>query len=253
MAWLVDLRGATLDPVPARQEAHRKHGNPPGVAAPTLALRGVSKRFDVDRWVLHGISLQVAAGEKVVLVGESGVGKSTLLNLCAGLDTADEGEVLLQGKSLRGLDDNGLAMIRRENLGFVFQAFHLIAHLHVWQNVALPMLLTGADESEARRATQEILDDVGLGNRMQAFPAELSGGEQQRVALARALVHRPPLILADEPTGNLDPRTAAAAIDLLAEQVRSRAAALLMVTHSVQAERIADRVLRLTPTGIVEQ
>ena len=218
---------------------------------PILELREVSRRFDADRWVLRGVSLQVAAGEKVILVGESGVGKSTLLNLCAGLDTADEGEVLLQGRSLRGLDDGGLAAIRRHALGFVFQAFHLIPHLHVWQNVALPMLLNGAGPEAARSAAQEVLDAVGLGNRAQGVPAELSGGEQQRVALARALVHRPALILADEPTGNLDPRTAAAAIDLLAEQVRSRGASLLMVTHSAQAERIADRVLQLTPEGIV--
>ena len=218
---------------------------------PILELRQVSRRFDSDRWVLRGVSLQVAAGEKVILVGESGVGKSTLLNLCAGLDTADEGEVLLQGRSLRGLDDSGLAAIRRHALGFVFQAFHLIPHLHVWQNVALPLLLNGTAQGAARLAADEMLAAVGLADRAEGFPADLSGGEQQRVALARALVHRPALILADEPTGNLDPRTATAAIDLLAEQVRSRAAALLMVTHSAQAERIADRVLRLTPEGIV--
>ena len=218
---------------------------------PILELIDVSRRFDTRRWVLRGISLQVRAGERVVLIGESGVGKSTLLNLCAGLDTADEGEVVLQGRSLRGLDDNDLAAIRRHSLGFVFQAFHLIPHLHVWQNIALPLLLNGVEESEARRASDGMLAGVGLAGRAQSFPGELSGGEQQRVALARALVHRPALILADEPTGNLDPQTAASAIDLLAEQVRSRSAALLMVTHSAQAERIADRVLRLTPNGVV--
>jgi putative ABC transport system ATP-binding protein len=218
---------------------------------PILELIDVSKRFDTQRWVLRGIALQVRGGERVVLVGESGVGKSTLLNLCAGLDTADQGEVRLQGRSLQGLDDKELAAIRRHSLGFVFQAFHLIPHLHVWQNVALPLLLNGTARGAARLATDEMLAAVGLADRAEGFPADLSGGEQQRVALARALVHRPALILADEPTGNLDPRTATAAIDLLAEQVRSRAAALLMVTHSAQAERIADRVLQLTPEGIV--
>ena len=218
---------------------------------PILELIDVSKRFDTHRWVLRGIALQVHAGERVVLVGESGVGKSTLLNLCAGLDTADQGDVRLQGRSLQGLDDKELAAVRRHSLGFVFQAFHLIPHLRVWQNVALPLLLNGTAQDAARLTTDEMLAAVGLADRAEAFPADLSGGEQQRIALARALVHRPALILADEPTGNLDPRTGAAAIDLLAEQVRSRAAALLMVTHSVQAERIADRVLQLTPEGIV--
>jgi putative ABC transport system ATP-binding protein len=218
---------------------------------PVLELREVSRRFDRQRWVLRRLSLQVEAGERVVLVGESGVGKSTLLNLCAGLDIPDEGEILLAGHSLRGLDDEALAAVRRGSLGFVFQAFHLIPHLRLWQNVAIPLLLTGAEEAAARPAATAMLAEVGLGDRAASFPGELSGGEQQRVALARALVHRPTLILADEPTGNLDPRTAAAATDLLASEVRSRGAALLMVTHSVQAERIADRVLRLTADGIV--
>jgi len=218
---------------------------------PVLELTDVSRRFNPQRWVLRKVSLQVQAGERVVLVGESGVGKSTLLNLCAGLDVADEGDIRLNGHSLRGLDDNELASIRRRNLGFVFQAFHLIPHLHLWQNVALPLLLVGADEGSARRAAVAMLGDVGLADRADSFPGELSGGEQQRVALARALVHRPALILADEPTGNLDPQTAAAATNLLAEQVRTRSASLLMVTHSAQAERIADRVLRLTPEGVV--
>ena len=216
-----------------------------------LELTGVSRRFNSQRWVLRKVSLQVQSGERVVLIGESGVGKSTLLNLCAGLDVADEGEIRLNGHNLRGLDDNELAAIRRRSLGFVFQAFHLIPHLHLWQNVALPLLLVGADEGSARTAAVAMLDDVGLADRADSFPGELSGGEQQRVALARALVHRPALILADEPTGNLDPQTAAAATNLLAEQVRTRSASLLMVTHSAQAERIADRVLRLTPEGVV--
>jgi putative ABC transport system ATP-binding protein len=218
---------------------------------PVLELKDVSRRFDARRWVLRKVSLQVERGERVVLIGESGVGKSTLLNLCAGLDAPDEGEIILAGRPLGGLDDEALAAIRRSSLGFVFQAFHLIPHLRLWQNVAIPLLLGGADEAQARRASADMLAEVGLGERASSFPGELSGGEQQRVALARALVHRPALILADEPTGNLDPQTAAAATDLLADEVNSRGASLLMVTHSAQAERIADRVLRLTPEGIV--
>jgi putative ABC transport system ATP-binding protein len=218
---------------------------------PVLELIGVSRRFDARRWVLRKVSLQVERGERVVLIGESGVGKSTLLNLCAGLDAPDEGEIILDGRPLGGLDDEALAAIRRSSLGFVFQAFHLIPHLRLWQNVAIPLLLAGADEAAARRASADMLAEVGLGERAASFPGELSGGEQQRVALARALVHRPALILADEPTGNLDPQTAAAATDLLADEVNTRGASLLMVTHSAQAERIADRVLRLTPEGIV--
>ncbi len=218
---------------------------------PVLELKEVSRRFDARRWVLRKVSLQVERGERVVLIGESGVGKSTLLNLCAGLDAPDEGEIILDGRPLRGLDDEALAAIRRSSLGFVFQAFHLIPHLRLWQNVAIPLLLAGADEAAARRASADLLAEVGLGERASSFPGELSGGEQQRVALARALVHRPALILADEPTGNLDPQTAAAATDLLADEVNTRGASLLMVTHSAQAERIADRVLRLTPDGIV--
>ena len=219
---------------------------------PVLELADVSRRFNPHRWVLRKVSLRIEPGERVVLVGESGVGKSTLLNLCAGLDSADEGEVILGGHRLSGLNDGELAEIRRRNLGFVFQAFHLIPHLHLWQNVALPLLLVGEGEAAARAAAQAMLTDVGLGDRADSLPGELSGGEQQRVALARALVHRPALILADEPTGNLDPQSAAAATSLLAEQVRTRSASLLMVTHSAQAERIADRVLRLTPEGVVD-
>ena len=215
-----------------------------------LELRRVSRRFD-DRWVLRDVDLSVEAGERVVLVGESGVGKSTLLNLCAGLDAPDEGEVLLDGSSLRGLGDEELSAIRRRRLGFVFQAFHLIPHLRAWQNVAVPLLLNGREEGEARRDAEAMLAAVGLAGRAGSHPGELSGGEQQRVALARALVHRPALILADEPTGNLDPRTAAAAIELLSEQVGGHGASLVMVTHSTQAAHIADRLLRLTPAGIV--
>ncbi|MGE0800924.1 MAG: ABC transporter ATP-binding protein [Lautropia sp.] len=223
---------------------------PPVSKPPVLELRGVARRFDASRWVLRDVSLAVAAGERVVLVGESGVGKSTLLNLAAGLDRPDQGSVLLDGQPLAPLDEPALAALRRARLGFVFQAFHLIPHLTAWQNVALPLLLNGVAERDAGSRARAVLAELGLAGRSDDHPATLSGGEQQRVALARALVHLPALILADEPTGNLDPGTAAAAIALLDAQVRSRGAALLLVTHSAQAERIADRLLRLTPEGI---
>ncbi len=217
---------------------------------PVVELSRVSRQFAGRPPVLQDVSLTVQPGECVVLVGDSGVGKSTLLNLCAGLDQPDQGQVRLVGQDLARLDEAGCAALRTRALGFVFQAFHLIPHLSVGQNVALPRVLAGQSEAEARAAAAALLTELGLAGRADDAPGLLSGGEQQRVALARALVHHPSLVLADEPTGNLDPRTAAAAIDLLERQVRRHGAALLLVTHSSQAERIADRVLRLTVDGL---
>jgi len=216
-----------------------------------LELIDLHKRFGPQREVLAGISMRLEAGERVALLGESGVGKSTLLNLIAGLERADAGEIWLDGQAVHTLSDDQAAAIRARDIGFVFQAFHLLAHLRLWQNVAIPMLLGACEIGQARAAAEAMLDRVGLGSRVDALPRELSGGEQQRVALARALVHSPRLILADEPTGNLDPRTAAQALALIDEQVRERGAALLMVTHSAQAAAIAGRRLRLTPAGLV--
>jgi len=224
------------------------------VASPkpaALELIDLHKRFGPQREVLAGISMRLGAGERVALLGESGVGKSTLLNLIAGLERADAGEIWLDGQAVHSLSDDQAAAIRARDIGFVFQAFHLLAHLRLWQNVAIPMLLGACAIGQARAAAEAMLDRVGLGSRVDALPRELSGGEQQRVALARALVHSPRLILADEPTGNLDPRTAAQALALIDEQVRERGAALLMVTHSTQAAAIAGRRLRLTPAGLV--
>ena len=218
----------------------------------TLELIDLHKRFGPQREVLAGISMRLEAGERVALLGESGVGKSTLLNLIAGLERADAGEIWLDGQAVHTLSDDQAAAIRARDIGFVFQAFHLLAHLQLWQNVAIPMLLGACGIGQARAAAESMLDRVGLGSRVDALPRELSGGEQQRVALARALVHSPRLILADEPTGNLDPRTAAQALALIDEQVRERGAALLMVTHSAQAAAIAGRRLRLTPAGLVD-
>ncbi|HYF60969.1 MAG TPA: ABC transporter ATP-binding protein [Burkholderiaceae bacterium] len=215
-------------------------------------MAGVRKRFGPDREVLAGIDLAIGAGERVALLGESGVGKSTLLNLVAGLERPDAGEILIAGEPLHALDDDAAARLRARAIGFVFQAFHLLPHLRLWQNVAIPLLLARETPGRAREAAEAMLARVGLGARAGALPRELSGGEQQRVALARALVHRPRLILADEPTGNLDPRTAGAALALIDEQVREHGAALLMVTHSQQAAAIAGRRLELTPAGLRE-
>ena len=198
--------------------------------------------------VFQGVDLVLAAGEFVALLGESGVGKSTLLNIIAGLDEADAGQIQVAGTDVRGLAEPERARLRREHLGFVFQAFHLLPHLSVAENVALPLQLLGRPDA-AR--VQALLQAVGLGTLGARSPAQLSGGQLQRVALARALVHKPALILADEPTGNLDPTTAERMLDVLVAQVRQEGAACLLVTHSAAAAARADRVLRLTSTGIV--
>jgi len=218
--------------------------------AAALELIGLSKGFPPDRQVLRGLSMRIEAGERVALLGESGVGKSTLLNLIAGLERPDMGEILLGGTPMQALDDAAAARLRAREIGFVFQAFHLIAHLKVWQNVAIPLLLNGVPATQARERAQGLLEQVGLGSRDGSLPRELSGGEQQRVALARALVHQPRLILADEPTGNLDPATADRVLDVMQAQVREHGAALLMVTHSLHAASIAQRRLVLSAQGL---
>ncbi len=220
------------------------------MSAPAVEISGLTKRFGTDREVLSNLSVRIEAGERVALLGESGVGKSTLLNLIAGLERPDSGEIRLGGVAIDSLDEADAARLRAREVGFVFQAFHLIAHLRLWQNVAIPLLLNGVEVNAAREQAVGMLSRLGLGARSQAMPRELSGGEQQRVALARALVHRPRLILADEPTGNLDPQTAARALALIEEQVREHGMALLMVTHSEQAAAIAQRRLRLSPSGL---
>jgi len=218
--------------------------------AAALELIGLSKGFPPDRQVLRGLSMRIEAGERVALLGESGVGKSTLLNLIAGLEQPDAGEILLGGTPMQALDDAAAARLRAREIGFVFQAFHLIAHLKVWQNVAIPLLLNGVPAAQARERAHALLEQVGLGTRDASLPRELSGGEQQRVALARALVHQPRLILADEPTGNLDPATADRVLAVMQAQVHEHGAALLMVTHSLHAARIAQRRLVLSAQGL---
>ena len=213
-----------------------------------LTVTSLSKRFG-DTPVFHDVTLQLPRGKFVALLGESGVGKSTLLNCIAGLDRADSGSVLIAGTDLSTLNDDGCARLRREQLGFVFQAFHVLPHLTVAENVSLPLRLQGRP-SETRVAT--LLAAVGLQGLGERLPAQLSGGQLQRVAIARAVVHAPGLILADEPTGNLDPVTARLVLDVLRSEVQDTGAACLLVTHSEAAAARADRVLRLTATGIVD-
>jgi len=214
-----------------------------------LTLEGLTKSFGETR-VFHDVSLSLQAGEFVALLGESGVGKSTLLNCIAGLDSADSGRVAVAGTDLATLAESGRARLRRRHLGFVFQAFHVLTHLSVADNVALPLLLLGQGGDAGRKRVATLLDAVGLGALAQRMPAQLSGGQLQRVAIARAVVHAPGLILADEPTGNLDPDTAERVLAVLRAQVRDAGAACLLVTHSAAAAARADRVLRLTVAGI---
>ena len=217
----------------------------------TIEVNGLSKTVGAARALFSGLDLAVGAGELVALVGESGVGKSTLLNILAGLDDADAGDVRIEGVTLGPLDEAGRTRLRRERIGFVFQAFHILPYLTLRQNVALPLALVTPDARAARRQAGEMLDAVGLGDRGEDYARDLSGGELQRVAIARALVHRPALILADEPTGNLDPETAARVLALFAQAVRSGGAAGVMVTHSAATAGVADRVLTLTRNGLV--
>ena len=219
----------------------------PTASGPALQISDLARSYDAIPVFSH-VNLVLARGEFVALLGESGVGKSTLLNCIAGLDTPDSGQVWLAGANMLSASEPDRARARREKLGFVFQAFHLLPHLSVAENVALPLLLLGRPDASR---VETLLAEVGLARLGQRSPAQLSGGQLQRVALARALVHKPALILADEPTGNLDPATAERMLDLLVAQVRAEGAACLLVTHSVAAAARADRVLRLTATGIV--
>ena len=219
-----------------------------------LVLRDLRKSFSGPRprTVFAGVNLDLMAGEYIAIMGESGIGKSTLLNLIAGLDTADGGSIKLDGVELTTLDDDALTMLRRAHLGFVFQAFHVLPYLTVAQNAGLPLSLLGVSGMEAERRVATVLAGVGLGDRQASMPAELSGGELQRVAIARALVHSPQLVLADEPTGNLDPESAAQVLQVLREQIKMNNTAGILVTHSHVAAQTCDRILQLTPAGLRE-
>ena len=212
-----------------------------------LVLRSVTKRFG-DRVVLGNVSLEVAAGEYVAILGESGIGKSTLLNAIAGLEPVDAGSIVFDGAELTRLDDDALTLLRREKFGFVFQAFHVLPQLTVAQNVALPLLLRKIPEGDKASAA---LAAVGLSGREASMPRELSGGELQRVAIARALIGSPALVLADEPTGNLDPHNAGQVLELFRARVKTSGAAAILATHSAQAAAACDRRYRLTAGGLI--
>lgn len=218
--------------------------------ASQLELRALTKSVPGGRVLFRDVSLNVAAGELVAIVGESGSGKSTLLNIAAGLDRYDEGQILIDGEDLSSLNDHGLTDLRRRRIGFVFQAFHILPYLTLRRNVALPLALAGCESREIVARTDSMLDGVGLGGRGDDYARDLSGGELQRVAIARALIHRPALILADEPTGNLDTDTASRILQLFADSTRNSGSAGLLVTHSAAAAAIADRTLVLTASGL---
>jgi putative ABC transport system ATP-binding protein len=215
-----------------------------------LELRHIGKSYTNGRQVLADLSYTLAEGEYVAIMGESGVGKSTLLNLIAGLDVPDTGEILIDGVVMSSLDDDAATRLRRKEFGFVFQAFHILPHLTLRQNIALPLLLNSVPVERTVERTEEMLSAVGLHDRGDHFPRQLSGGELQRVAIARALVHRPKLILADEPTGNLDPDTAQDILRLMRSEIKANRASGIMVTHSHAAAATADRVLMLAKDGL---
>ena len=211
-----------------------------------LETKGLSKRVTAERWLFRGLNLCVSAGEQLAMQGASGVGKSTLLHLLAGLDRPDEGQVRYRGRDVADMSQAERLALRRNTFGFVFQAFHLMPHLSAIQNVMVPCLLSDMPASQARADAHHLLVELGLKDSVNLFPSVLSGGEQQRVALARALVHRPEIVLADEPTGNLDPETANQALALLCHRCREQGAALVMVTHSADAAARLDRRFVLT-------
>ena len=222
------------------------------MSPPVLELRSVSKRYG-ERSIVRDVSFALGTGEGVALLGPSGSGKTTLLNCIGGVDRPDEGVVLIQGIALGMLKPDGLAQVRRHHVGTIFQFFHLLPTLTASENVELPLQLLGMRASERRERVEILLSRVGLAHRASALPSQLSGGEMQRVAIARAIAHRPALILADEPTGNLDSKTGRLILDLLSEVVAETGAALLMVTHSDEAARLCARVLHILDGKVLEQ
>jgi putative ABC transport system ATP-binding protein len=224
----------------------------PPANAPILRVERVTKNYQT-RCVLNQVSFTLAAGERVALVGPSGCGKTTLLNCLGGVDRADSGSIRLDGTSLENLSSDGLATVRRERIGTIFQFFHLLPTLTAFENVELPMQLLNVPARERRARGLELLARVKLTHRADALPGQLSGGEMQRVAIARALAHRPALILADEPTGNLDSANGENILDLLAELSTELRTAMLMVTHSPDAARICHRTLHMRDGVIIQE
>ncbi len=218
----------------------------------TLSLRGVGRRTPdaPDHWLFQNVDLQMDAGAFVAIRGESGRGKSTLLHLIAGLERKDAGQVLLCGQDMDSLDDNGRTLLRRQKIGFVFQAFHLLPQLSARENIALPWRLNALPHKDLPGRIAALAERLGITHRLEALPRELSGGEQQRVAVARALVHRPSLLLADEPTGSLDPERSEEVLSLLAALAAEAQAAVLMVTHSGRAASLAGQCLELRRSGL---
>jgi putative ABC transport system ATP-binding protein len=225
------------------------------MSASLVELRGISKSFregERERIVFRDASLQIARGEWVFLLGRSGSGKSTLLNLISGIDMPDQGDVVVDAKVLNRLNERDRTLFRRNSIGFVFQFYNLIPTLTVEENVLLPLELTGELTPGLRNRARDLLEQVGLAERGESFPDRLSGGEQQRVAVARALVHRPKLVLADEPTGNLDAETGRQVLDLFQRMVRQTGTTMVLVTHSSEVARLADRVLTIRDGRLVE-
>jgi len=216
-----------------------------------IQLTGVSKAYG-PHFVLSECDLTIQGGEFVVVVGRSGSGKSTLLNLIGGLDRPTSGEIEILGDSLTGLSEDELSRLRCRKLGFVFQFFNLIPTLTVAENVRLPMALNGIPKTESKERATTLLNELGLPDCGDRFPEELSGGEQQRVAIARALAHKPDIVLADEPTGNLDLETANEVLELLTQTCRQHDATLIMATHSREVIGSADRVLKILGSHLEE-
>ncbi len=218
----------------------------PNTDPPMIQLSGVTKTYEEAgrrRPVFEGLNMRIARGETAVVLGRSGSGKSTLLNLISGIDLPDTGEVMVDGVNLTRLGERERTLFRRRCVGFVFQFFNLIPTLTVEENLLLPLELNNTLTDAERRRALALLQEVGLGERRNTYPDRLSGGEQQRIAIARALVHRPALLLADEPTGNLDAETGALALELLSRLIREADMTMVVVTHSAEVIAIADRVL----------
>jgi putative ABC transport system ATP-binding protein len=226
------------------------------MAPPAVELRHLGKTYregEAERVVLRDVSLTVAAGEIVVIVGRSGSGKSTLLNLVAGIDRPTAGSVVVNGTDLTALDEQARTRFRRRHIGFVFQFFNLIPLLTVEENLLLPLDLNGRADAKGLARARELLERVGLAGRGDSYPERLSGGEQQRVAIARALIHDPDIVLADEPTGNLDADTAAGVLELLDSLAREAGGTVLMATHSREVIGVADRIVTIERGTLVER